>query len=63
MKTFTQNPELQKRQRRGVNRWVIYKQLCVAKSALELNDRCLAVLSSLLSFLPDDELLEKSGIV
>ncbi|NKB80147.1 hypothetical protein HED49_23010 [Ochrobactrum daejeonense] len=29
---------------------MIYKQLCVAKSALNLNDRCLAVLSSLLSF-------------
>jgi len=35
----------------------------VAKSALELNDRCLAVLSSLLSFLPEDELSEKSGLV
>jgi len=63
MKMFTQNPELQKGQRRGVNRWVIYKQLCVAKSALKLNDRCLAVLSSLLSFLPEDELSEKNGLV
>lgn len=63
MTTFTQNPELKKRQTRGVNRWVIYKQLCVAKSALKLNDRCLAVLSSLLSFLPEDELNEKGGLV
>ncbi len=63
MKMYTQNPELQKGERRGVNRWVIYKQLCVAKSALKLNDRCLAVLSSLLSFLPEDELNEKSGLV
>ncbi|WP_235823074.1 plasmid replication protein RepC [Brucella anthropi] len=63
MMMFTQNPELQKKQGRGLNRWVIYKQLCVAKSALKLNDRCLAVLSSLLSFLPEDELNEKSGLV
>lgn len=63
MKTLNQNSELQKGERRGVNRWVIYKQLCVAKSALKLNDRCLAVLSSLLSFLPEDELNEKSGLV
>lgn len=60
---FAQNPELQNRQGRGVNRWVIYKQLCVAKSALDLNDRCLAVLSSLLSFLPDDDMNEKTGLV
>lgn len=60
---FAQNPELQNRRGRGVNRWVIYKQLCVAKSALDLNDRCLAVLSSLLSFLPDDDMNEKTGLV
>lgn len=60
---FAQNPELQNKQGRGVNRWVIYKQLCVAKSALNLNDRCLAVLSSLLSFLPDDDMNEKIGLV
>ncbi|WP_025091215.1 plasmid replication protein RepC [Brucella intermedia] len=63
MKTLNQNPEPQKGERRGVNRWVIYKQLCVAKSALKLNDRCLAVLSSLLSFLPEDQLNEKNGLV
>ncbi|MGN7964301.1 plasmid replication protein RepC [Brucella sp. 22210] len=56
-------PELHKMQGRGVNRWVIYKQLCLAKSALDLNDRCLAVLSSLLSFLPDDDMNEKTGLV
>ncbi|WP_435657143.1 plasmid replication protein RepC [Brucella pituitosa] len=42
---------------------MIYKQLCVAKAALDLNDRCLAVLSSLLSFLPDDDMNEKTGLV
>ncbi|GLU29862.1 replication initiation protein [Brucella sp. NBRC 12950] len=34
----------------------MYKQLCIAKSEFNLNDRCLAVLSSLLSFLPDDQI-------
>lgn len=48
---------------RGLNRWTIYKQLCIAKSEFGLNDRCLAVLSSLLSFLPEDELNEKNGLV
>ncbi len=48
---------------RGLNRWTIYKQLCIAKSEFGLNDRCLAVLSSLLSFLPEDEINEKNGLV
>lgn len=45
----------------SVNRWVLYKHLCIAKSEFTLNDRCLAVLSSLLSFLPQDHIssLEK----
>ncbi|WP_435655882.1 plasmid replication protein RepC [Brucella pituitosa] len=60
---FAQNPDQQNKKGRGVNRWVVYKQLCVAKSALDLNDRCLAVLSSLLSFLPDDGMNEKNGLV
>ncbi len=40
----------------SVSRWVLYKHLCIAKSEFNLNDRCLAVLSSLLSFLPQDHL-------
>ncbi|KAB2697592.1 replication initiation protein RepC [Ochrobactrum sp. Kaboul] len=65
MRVFAQNSDRHEKpkQGRGVNRWVIYKQLCVAKSAFDLNDRCLAVLSSLLSFLPDDELHENTGLV
>ncbi|TCQ71325.1 replication initiation protein RepC [Ochrobactrum sp. BH3] len=65
MKAFAQNSDRQEKpkQGRGVNRWALYKQLCVAKAEFGLNDRCLAVLSSLLSFLPDDELHEKSGLV
>ena len=65
MKVFAQNSDRQEKpkQGRGVNRWAIYKQLCVAQAEFDLNDRCLAVLSSLLSFLPDDEMHEKSGLV
>lgn len=65
MKMFAQNSDRQEKpeQGRGVNRWALYKQLCVAKAEFGLNDRCLAVLSSLLSFLPDDKLHEKSGLV
>lgn len=47
-------------QGRAINRWALYKQLCVAKSDFGLNDRCLAVLSSLLSFLPEDQMTTKS---
>src|SRR5690606_22585968 len=50
-------------QARGINRWVIYKQLCLAKAEFSLNDRSLAVLSSLLSFLPEDEMNDKNGLV
>lgn len=56
-------PSSHRQQPHTVNRWTIYKQLCVAKSEFGLNDRCLAVLSSLLSFLPSDELNEKSGLI
>lgn len=65
MKAFGQNSDRQEKpkQGRGVNRWSLYKQLCVAKAEFGLNDRCLAVLSSLLSFLPDDEMYEKSALV
>ncbi|MCX2698684.1 plasmid replication protein RepC [Ochrobactrum chromiisoli] len=50
-------------QGRGINRWALYKQLCLAKAEFSLNDRCLAVLSALLSFLPEDEMNEKHGLV
>lgn len=65
MKAFAQNSDWQEKPKRGrgVNRWALYKQLCVAKGEFGLNDRCLAVLSSLLSFLPDDEFDEKSGLI
>ena len=62
-KMFAQNSDLKQKLGKRVNRWIIYKQLCVAKSAFGLNDRCLAVLSSLLSFLPEDEMNESNGLV
>ncbi len=46
-----------------VNRWVVYKQLCLAKSRFNINDRCLAVLSALLSFYPENELSVGNGLV
>lgn len=48
---------------RSINRWVVYKQLCIAKGSFGLNDRCLAVLSSLLSFYPDDMITPTKGLV
>ena len=50
-------------QGRAINRWALYKQLCVAKCDFGLNDRCLAVLSSLLSFLPEDQITANSNPV
>ncbi|MCO4319051.1 replication initiation protein RepC [Phyllobacterium sp. 21LDTY02-6] len=47
----------------AVDRWLVYKQLCIAKSVFGINDRCLAVLSSLLSFYPENEICEKNGLV
>lgn len=48
---------------KSVNRWAIYKQLCVAKARFGVNDRALAVLSALLSFYPENEICEKHGLV
>jgi replication initiation protein RepC len=48
---------------KSVNRWAIYKELCIAKTVFGINDRCLAVMSSLLSFLPDNEISAKNGLV
>lgn len=48
---------------RTVNRWAVYKQLCIAKASFGLNDRCLSVLSSLLSFYPENEISAGKGLV
>jgi len=47
----------------SINRWSVYKQLCIAKAQFGVNDRCLAVLSSLLSFYPSNEISHKTGLV
>jgi replication initiation protein RepC len=47
----------------SINRWQIHKQLCIAKSVFDINDRCLAVLSALLSFHPDNEISTNSSLV
>ncbi len=46
-----------------VEKWAVYKQLCIAKHIFGVNDRCLAVLSSLLSFYPENEISEKNGLI
>ncbi len=56
LKSVDQSSETRSQQTGNINRWALYKQLCIAKSEFGLNDRCLAVLSSLLSFLPDDQI-------
>lgn len=47
----------------GVRKWELYKHLGVAKSDYGMNDRCLTVLNSLLSFLTDDIITSKSKLV
>lgn len=47
----------------AVNRWAVYRDLCIAKAQFDINDRCLAVLNALLSFYPDNEISEKHGFV
>ncbi|MFI3905657.1 plasmid replication protein RepC [Ochrobactrum sp. S1502_03] len=47
----------------GIKKWEVYRHLCIAKSGYGLNDRCLTVLNSLLSFLADDVITLKSKLV
>ncbi|WP_269214042.1 plasmid replication protein RepC [Brucella pseudogrignonensis] len=46
-----------------VNRWLVYRHLCIAKATFGINDRCLAVLNALLSFYPENELSARNGLV
>ncbi|MGK9086237.1 replication initiation protein RepC [Brucella intermedia] len=46
-----------------VSRWDVYKNLCIAKTAFGLNDRSLAVLNALLSFLPGNVISAKQSLV
>ncbi|WP_273729251.1 plasmid replication protein RepC [Brucella gallinifaecis] len=47
----------------GLKKWELYKHLGVAKADYGLNDRCLSVLNSLLSFLSDNVITMKSKLV
>ncbi|MCL7999858.1 replication initiation protein RepC [Brucella sp. 21LCYQ03] len=47
----------------SIKKWELYRYLCIAKSDYGLNDRCLTVLNSLLSFLSDDVITSKSKLV
>jgi replication initiation protein RepC len=46
-----------------VDKWQLYRWLCEAKDSVGVSDRSLAVLNSLLSFLPDTDLSEDKGLV
>lgn len=46
-----------------VDKWQVYRDLCVGKSVIGVSDRALAILSALLSFYPDNELSEEEGLV
>lgn len=48
---------------KAVDKWQLYKDLCEAKTIIGVSDRSLAVLSALLSFYPDSELSEESGLI
>ena len=47
----------------GIKKWELYRHLCIAKADYGLNDRCLTVLNSMLSFLADDVITAKSKLV
>jgi replication initiation protein RepC len=45
------------------DKWQLYRWLCEGKEIIGVGDRSLAVLSALLSFLPDNELSADNGLV
>lgn len=46
-----------------VDKWQLYKTLCVAKKLIGVSDRSLAVLSALLSFCPDNDLSAEKCLI
>jgi len=48
---------------RAVDKWAVYRDLCEAKSVIGIGDRSLAVLAALLSFHPENELSEETGLI
>lgn len=60
---MTQRVSTPKPSGEGIKKWELYRHLCIAKADYGLNDRCLTVLNSLLSFLSDDVITSKSKLV
>ena len=48
---------------RAVDKWLLYRNLCEARSIVGIGDRALAVLNALLSFYPDSDLSEDNGLI
>jgi Replication protein C C-terminal region./Replication protein C N-terminal domain. len=48
---------------KSVDKWKLFRNLCIAKPRLGVTDRALAVLNALLSFYPKNELAEEHGLV
>ncbi|MBZ3695464.1 MULTISPECIES: plasmid replication protein RepC [Phyllobacterium] len=48
---------------KSADKWQVYRWLCEGKDIVGVGDRSLAVLNALLSFLPDNELAEGSGLI
>ncbi|MGO1164894.1 plasmid replication protein RepC [Brucella pseudogrignonensis] len=47
----------------ATDKWLLHRWLCEGKSIIGINDRSLAVLSALLSFYPENTLVETSALV
>jgi replication initiation protein RepC len=48
---------------KAVDKWRAYRDLCEGKTIIGVGDRALAILAALLSFHPDNELSEESGLI
>ncbi len=48
---------------KSVDKWKVFRDVCEARSLLDVQDRALAVLDALLTFLPSNELSEEIGLV
>jgi replication initiation protein RepC len=48
---------------KAVDKWKLFRNLCIAKPRLGVTDRALAVLNALLSFYPKSELAEEHGLI
>ncbi|WP_435693863.1 plasmid replication protein RepC [Rhizobium lusitanum] len=51
------------RQGKTVDKWRVFRDVCEARPLLNISDRALAVLNALLSFYPEKELSEDTGLV